>query len=89
MTQPNIINLYHNEYVQWFHYYPFAVNLDRRAGSCNTLNDLFNKICVPNKAKGLNLSVFNMTTGINVSKTLIKHISCKCESKFDSRTCQK
>ena len=29
-------------------------------GSFNTLNDLFNKACLPNKTEDLNLSVFNM-----------------------------
>ena len=33
------------------------------------------------------LECFNMITVINESKTLIKHISCKCEHKFDSRKC--
>ena len=28
-----------------------------------------------------------MITGINKSKTLTKHVSCKCECKFDSRKC--
>ena len=65
MTQPSIINLHPNEYSQEFHYYPFAVKLDRCVGSCNTLNDLSNKVCVPNKTEDLNLSVFNMITGIN------------------------
>ena len=53
------------------------VKLDRCVGSCNTLNDLSNKVCVPNKTEDLNLSVFNMITGINELKTLTKHISCK------------
>ena len=69
MTQPNLINLHPNEYTQEFHYYPFAVKLDRCVRSCNTLNDLSNKVCVPNKTKDLNLSVFAMITGINESKT--------------------
>ena len=42
----------------------------RCVGSCNTLNDLSNKVCVLSKTKDLNLSVFNMITGINESKTL-------------------
>ena len=65
MTQPTLINLYSNEYSQEFHYYPFAVKLDRCVGSCNTLNDLSNKVCIPNKTEDLNLSVFNLITGIN------------------------
>ena len=87
MTQPSIINLHPNEYSQEFHYYPFAVKLDRCVGSCNTLNDLSNKVCVPNKTEDLNLSVFNMITGINESETLTKDISCKCKCKFDRRKC--
>ena len=43
--------------------------------SVNTLNDLSNKVGVPNKTENLNLSVFNMITGINESKILTKHIS--------------
>ena len=68
---------------QEFHYYPFAVKLDRCVGSCNTLNDLSNKVYVPNKTEYLNLSVFKMITGINESKTLRKHIWCKYKCKFD------
>ena len=30
---------------------------------------------------------FNMITGINKSRTLTKHISCKCECEFDVRKC--
>ena len=87
MIQPTLINLYPNEYSQEFHCYPFAVKLDRCVGSCNTLNDLSNKVCVPNKTEDLNLSVFNMITGINESKTLTKHISCECKCKFDGTRC--
>ena len=65
MTQPTLINLHPNEYSQELHYYPFLVKLHRCVGSCNTLNDLFNKVCVPNKTEDLNLSVFNMITGKN------------------------
>ena len=49
--QPTFINLHPNKYSQEFHYYPFTVKLDRCVGSCNTLNDLSNKVCVPNKTE--------------------------------------
>ena len=42
--------------------------LDRCVGSCNTPNDLSNKVCVQNKTEDLNTHVFNMITGINESK---------------------
>ena len=42
--------------------------------SCNTLNDLSNKVYVPNK-----------TEDLNESRMLTKHISCECKCKFNSR----
>ena len=65
MAHPTLINLYSNEYSEEFHYYPFAIILDRCVGRCNTLNDISNKVCVENKTEDLNLSVFKMITGIN------------------------
>ena len=55
MIQPTLINLHHKEYTQGLSYYQFAVNLDRCVGSCNTLNDLSNRVYVPNKTEYLNL----------------------------------
>ena len=50
-SQTTLINLHPNDYSQEFYYYPSAVKLDRCVGSCNTLYDLFNKVCVPNKTE--------------------------------------
>ena len=87
MTQTTLSNLHPNEHSQEFHYYPFVVKLDRCVGSSNTLNDLSNKICVPNKTEDLNLSMFNMIIGINESKALTKNISFKCKCRLDERKC--
>ena len=56
--------------------------LDRCVGSCNTLNDLSNKVCISNQTEDLNLSVLNMIARINKSETLTKQISCECKCKF-------
>ena len=58
------------------------IYLDRCIGSCNTLNELSNEVCVPNKTGDLNLSVLNMITRINESKTLTNHMSFECKYKF-------
>ena len=42
--------------------------------------------CVFQIKQDLNLSVFNMITGINEPKTT-KHISCKCKRKLDRANC--
>ena len=47
--------------------------------------DVSNKVCLPSKTEDLNLSVLNMITGINESKTFTKHISCESKGKFDGR----
>ena len=78
-------NLHSNEYSQVFHYYPFTVTLEKCVRSCNTFNDLSSKVCVPNKTEDLNLNLFIMITGINVLKTLTKHISCEYKYEFDKR----
>ena len=70
MTQPTLINLHPNEYSQELHHYPFGVKLDSCLGNCNTPNELFNKVCVPNKTEDLNLRVFNM-----INKRFIMRIS--------------
>ena len=59
MTQPTLINLHPNEYSQELHYYPFVINLDRCTGGCITLDDLWNRVCVPNETKDLNVIMFN------------------------------
>ena len=85
MIQPALLNLHPNEYSREFQYYPFAFKLDRCAGSCSTLNDLSNKVYVPNKSEDLNLSMSSMITGTNESKALTKHISYECKCRFDER----
>ena len=88
MTKPTLINLQSKEYGHELHCYPFAVKLDRCVGSCNTLNDLSNKVCIPNKTEDLNLSLFNMITGINESKASAKYISCEAKCEFDRKKCK-
>ena len=51
MAQPSLINLHPNGYIEGLHYYPFAVDLSRCMGSCNTFNYLSNKLFVQTKQK--------------------------------------
>ena len=53
------------------------INLDKCATRSCTLDELSNKVYVPNETEDLNLSMFNVITGINESKILAKHISFK------------
>ena len=85
MTQTTLINLHPNGHSEEFHYYLFAVKLDTCIGSCDTVNDLPNKVYFPKKTEDLNWSVFKMVTGINELKTLTRHISCECKCRLDRK----
>ena len=73
------------EYSQELHYYPFAVKLDKCVRSCNILNDLSNRVCVPNKTEDLNIHVFNLIKERNESKFLTKDMACECKCRFDGK----
>ena len=61
MTRPTIIDSNLAECNPLLHYYPFEVHLGRCIGSCNTLDDASDRICVPNKTK----DIFILTKRIN------------------------
>ena len=45
--RPEIIDLNTNEPL----FYPYSIKINRSKGSCNTINDPYTKICVPNEIK--------------------------------------
>ena len=46
-------------------FFPFGIETSKCSGSCNNINYLFAKICVPDVVKNLNVKVFNL-----MSKTI-------------------
>ena len=51
LTYYFIMNLHLNEYNHELQYYPFVVKLDKFVGSCNTFNDLSNRVSVLSNKK--------------------------------------
>ena len=41
-------------------FYPYSIKINRCKGSCNTINDRYAKICVPDQIKNTNVKVFNL-----------------------------
>ena len=58
---PEIINLNINEPI----FYPYSININRCKGSCNTINDTYAKICVPDQIKDTNAKVVNLMLRTN------------------------
>ena len=46
-------------------FYPFSVKINRCSGNCNSINDPYARIFVPDIAKNLNVKVFNLMTLTN------------------------
>ena len=63
----------------------FGADMVASVHTDNTFNDLSNKVSPPNKTEDSNLSMLNIITGIDESRTLTKHVSCRCKCKFDGR----
>ena len=69
------------------HYYPFIVSMNMCDGTCNDVEDPFDRKYVPNKIKYVNLKVFDMIKEITESKTPAKYISRECKYGFDGKKC--
>ena len=46
------------------HYCPLIISMNRSNGSCNTAEDPFCRICVPNEIEDVNQKISNMIKGI-------------------------
>ena len=51
-----IINLNNNKPI----FYPYSIKINRCKGSCNTINDSYAEICVPDQIKDTNVKIFNL-----------------------------
>ena len=53
--RPETTNINTNEPL----FYPYSIKINKCKGSCNTINDPYAKICVPDSIKNTNVKVFN------------------------------
>ena len=56
-------------------YYPFTVSVDKCGESCNTMANLYDRICFPDKVKSMNVNKFSLISGINEARRLVQHES--------------
>ena len=68
LGRPTLIDLNPNEP----DVYPLSIGLDRCNGTCNTLDDPSDRICVQNISDDVNLQAFKMITRINETNILTK-----------------
>ena len=81
--RPTLININSNEAL----FYPFFVSANKSAGSCNTVDDPYGRIFVPNKIKNMNVKVFNLMWGVNETRFLGQHESRECKCRLNKSEC--
>ena len=82
-TRPEVINFNGEDLV----FFPFIIKTSKCSGSCNNINCLYAKICVPDAAKDLNVKVFNLISRTNEARFIQQYETCKCECKFGKNVC--
>ena len=82
-VRPEIINVNNNELV----FYPFSIKTSKCSGSCNSINDPYAKVCVPDVIKDLNVKLFNLMSRTNETRHIKWHETCKCKCRLDVSVC--
>ena len=83
IIRPEIIHLNTNEPL----FYPYSIKINKCKGSCNTINDPYDKICFAHKIRNTNVKVFNLMSRTNKTRHIKWHKTCKCKCRLDASKC--
>ena len=83
ISRPKIINLNQDEPV----FYPYSISVNKCSGSCNTINNPFAKLYVPDVVKNINVGAFSLMSRVNETRQIIWHETCKCICRLTSAVC--
>ena len=68
-------------------FYPYSITTSKCKGSCNSINDPYAKLCVPDTIKNINIKVFNLMPRANERRHIEWHKTCKCKCRLDASVC--
>ena len=68
-------------------FYPYSITINKCKGSCNTNNDPYAKLYVPDTIKNINVKVFNLISRTNETRHIEWHKTCKCKYRLDANVC--
>ena len=80
-----IIDVNTNETV----FYVYSITINKCKSSCNTINDLYAKLCVPDTIKNINIKAFNLMSRTNETRHIEWHKTYKCKCRLDASVCNK
>ena len=49
-------------------FYPYSITINKCKSICNTINDPYAKLCVPDTIKNINVKVFNLLSRTNQTR---------------------
>ena len=78
-----IIDINNNEAA----FYPYSIKVYKSSGCCNNINDPYEKLCVPDVVKNINVKVFNLMSRTNETRHIEWHETCKCKCRLDASVC--
>ena len=81
-VRPQILNVKVDDPI----FFLYIVKTRKCSGSCNNINNSLAKLCVPD-VKVLNVKVSNLVSGINETRRIEWHETCKCKCRFNSSFC--
>ena len=81
--RPEIININSNQPSL----YPHSVKISKFSGTCNNINDLYAKLCVPDVVKNMNVKVFNLISKTNETRYIKLHETCNYKCRLDASVC--
>ena len=70
-----------NDYVT----FPYKIGVDRCIGSCNSKNNPYYKICLPDSIKNISVKSLDLTSQRLVFKNVSFHKTCKCGCLLDEK----
>ena len=68
-------------------FYPYSNKINKCSGRCNSINDPYAKLCVPDVVKNINVKVFNLISRTNEERHMKWHETCKCKCRLDAIVC--
>ena len=68
-------------------FYLYRILVSKYSGSCDSINDPYAKLCVPDVVKTINIKVFNLMSRANETKHVCWHKICKCKCRLGASVC--
>ena len=68
-------------------FYPYSILVNNCSGSCDDINNLCTKSCVPDVVKNMDIKVFNLMSKTNKTHYVSWHETCACKCRLDTSAC--